>query len=148
MDAAVNGLAFYEKLQLSDGHWACSYGGPSFLIPGLVFAMYISEKEIPAEWQIELTRYICHHVNKDGGWGLHTQGTTTVFATVLYYVTLRILGLEAAHEVTTKARERLIALGEMLCELGQRDGSWRKDADCLQAVRWALLNGVGTGYHA
>lgn len=30
--------------------------------------------------------------NKDGGWGLHIEGPSTMFGTVLTYVTLRLLG--------------------------------------------------------
>lgn len=87
-ECARNGLSFYQRLQLEDGHWGCDYGGPSFLLPGLIFAMYISQTTIPTEWATEIIAYLAHHVNEDGGWGLHLGGTTTVFATALYYVTL------------------------------------------------------------
>jgi len=30
--------------------------------------------------------------NRDGGWGLHIEGPSTMFGTVLNYVTLRLLG--------------------------------------------------------
>jgi cycloartenol synthase len=30
--------------------------------------------------------------NEDGGWGLHIEGHSTMFVTVLNYVTLRLLG--------------------------------------------------------
>ena len=30
--------------------------------------------------------------NKDGGWGLHIEGPSTMLGTVLSYVTLRLLG--------------------------------------------------------
>lgn len=30
--------------------------------------------------------------NKDGGWGLHIEGTSTMFGTALTYVILRLLG--------------------------------------------------------
>ena len=30
--------------------------------------------------------------NKDGGWGLHIEGPSTMFGSVLTYVTLRLLG--------------------------------------------------------
>lgn len=33
--------------------------------------------------------------NEDGGWGLHIEGTSTMFCTVLTYVTLRLLGDES-----------------------------------------------------
>ena len=41
MDAAKRGVAFYSLLQSSDGHWAGDYGGPHFLLPGLVVAWYV-----------------------------------------------------------------------------------------------------------
>lgn len=30
-------------LQCEDGHWAGDYGGPMFLMPGLIFACYITK---------------------------------------------------------------------------------------------------------
>ncbi|URE19820.1 Prenyltransferase and squalene oxidase repeat [Musa troglodytarum] len=54
-----------STLQAHDGHWPGDYGGPMFLLPGL---------------------------NKDGGWGLHIEGTSTMFGTALTYVILRLLG--------------------------------------------------------
>uniref|UniRef100_F6GYJ9 Terpene cyclase/mutase family member n=1 Tax=Vitis vinifera TaxID=29760 RepID=F6GYJ9_VITVI len=59
------GLNFYSTMQAHDGHWPGDYGGPMFLLPGL---------------------------NEDGGWGLHIEGPSTMFGTVLSYVTLRLLG--------------------------------------------------------
>ncbi|KAG6495926.1 hypothetical protein ZIOFF_043759 [Zingiber officinale] len=54
-----------STLQAHDGHWAGDYGGPMFLMPGL---------------------------NRDGGWGLHIEGDSTMFGSVLTYVILRLLG--------------------------------------------------------
>lgn len=75
--------------------------------------MYITGYEIPPEWRIEMTRFLVHHVNEDGGWGLHLEDTTTVFATTLYYVTLRIFGMEPAHPFAARARTRLLELGKI-----------------------------------
>ncbi|KAL4892017.1 terpenoid cyclases/protein prenyltransferase alpha-alpha toroid [Aspergillus ambiguus] len=110
-ESARNGFRFYQQLQLVDGHWGCGYGGPSFLLAGIVMAMYITDTPIPEEWKIEIIRYLNNTVNSDGGWGLHSAGRSTVFATVLYYVSLRILGVEASHPLARNARERLHALG-------------------------------------
>lgn len=80
--------------------------------------MYITETPIPREWGIEILRYLKITVNRDGGWGLHSAGESTVFATTLYYITLRILGLEPSHPLAYKARMRLHALGTYyLCVL-------------------------------
>ncbi len=34
--AARNGMAFYSMLQTEDGHWSGDYGGPLFLMAGIV----------------------------------------------------------------------------------------------------------------
>ena len=41
----------------------------------------------------ELVRYLRNHQNADGGYGLHIEGTSTMFGTALSYVTLRLLGV-------------------------------------------------------
>lgn len=76
--------------------------------------MYITDTDIPEEWRIEIIRYLNSTVNSDGGWGLHSAGHSTVFATTLYYVNLRILGVEASHPLATRARECLHRLGMFL----------------------------------
>ena len=39
-DAARKGVQFFSMLQTDDGHWAGDYGGPHFLMPGLIIAWY------------------------------------------------------------------------------------------------------------
>ena len=112
MDSARDGFSFFTRLQLPEGHWSCEYGGPSFLLPGLVFAMYISDVPVPDEWRIEMMRYLANHANEDGGWGLHLESESTVFATGLYYVMLRLLGMSREHPQALKARQCLLSLGE------------------------------------
>jgi lanosterol synthase len=70
LDAARNGFAFYRRIQARDGHWAGDYGGPLFLMPGLVIGMYATGTPIPREWSIEMRRYLRSKCNEDGGWGL------------------------------------------------------------------------------
>jgi cycloartenol synthase len=36
------GVDFYQGLQDEDGHWASDYGGPMFLVPGLVISLYVA----------------------------------------------------------------------------------------------------------
>ncbi|RVW42851.1 Cycloartenol Synthase [Vitis vinifera] len=101
------GLNFYSTIQAHDGHWPGDYGGPMFLLPGLVITLYITgalNVVLSIEHQREMCRYLFNHSgkiiflyfgtlkNEDGGWGLHIEGPSTMFGTVLSYVTLRLLG--------------------------------------------------------
>jgi len=99
--ATRRALEFYSTLQDEDGHWGGDYGGPMFLLPGLVIACYISnvlDQVFPEPSKKELFRYLHAHQNEDGGWGLHIEGHSTMFGTVLTYVTLRLLGEEPDSE--------------------------------------------------
>ncbi|XP_048226509.1 probable oxidosqualene cyclase isoform X2 [Ricinus communis] len=79
-------LKFYSTLQTDDGFWPSDYGGPLFLLPGL---------------------------NEDGGWGLHIEGSSTMFCTALSYVTLRLLGekMDGGNGAMEKARKWILDHG-------------------------------------
>ncbi|CAG8444507.1 1405_t:CDS:2 [Acaulospora colombiana] len=112
LESARNGFEFFKKLQTEDGHWAGEYGGPMFLLPGLIIAMYITKIPIPESWRLEIIRYLFNKAHPvDGGWGLHIEHHSTVFGTALNYVTLRILGVDADHPLMVKARGTLHKLG-------------------------------------
>ena len=85
--------------------------GPSSLLPGLVIALYVTNTPILPEWKIEIRAYVAHHVNSDGGWGRFPGADTTVWSTALYYVLLRLLGVEASDPLAVQARKQLLALG-------------------------------------
>ncbi|KAF8889368.1 terpenoid cyclases/protein prenyltransferase alpha-alpha toroid, partial [Infundibulicybe gibba] len=103
LDAARNGYTFYKNLQSHDGHWPGEYGGPMFLIPGLVIGSYE---------RLEIIRYLMNRAHpEDGGWGIHVEGHSTVFGTALNYTVLRVLGVDAEHPVCVKARATLHKLG-------------------------------------
>jgi len=71
LEAAKNGFDFYKTLQSDDGHWAGEYGGPMFLLGGLVIGSYVSGMSFTQEQKLEIIRYIMNLANKDdGGWGL------------------------------------------------------------------------------
>ena len=70
LEAARNGYRFYKELQVEDGHWAGEYGGPMFLIPGLVIGNYVCGEAFTMEERLELIRYLFNHANEDGGWGM------------------------------------------------------------------------------
>jgi hypothetical protein len=80
------GLAFHSSLQAEDGHFPGDYGGPMFLMPGLVIACYVTgvlDIVLSPEHKQEMTRYLRNHQNEDGGYGLHIEGHSTMFGTGL-----------------------------------------------------------------
>ncbi|KAL5769098.1 hypothetical protein ACOSQ2_015881 [Xanthoceras sorbifolium] len=90
-------LRFYSTLQTEDGFWPGDYGGPLFLLPGLVIGLYVTgalNTILHLQHRQEMVRYLYNHQNKDGGWGLHIEGKSTMLCTALCYVTLRLLGEE------------------------------------------------------
>lgn len=100
---------FYASIQTEDGHWTGDYGGPMFLLPGLVIMLYITNSldELHDAYYTEMIRYILSKQNEDGGFGLHIEGHSIIFATCLNYITLRILGVEPSHPQIIKARKFL-----------------------------------------
>ncbi|XP_047573751.1 lanosterol synthase isoform X2 [Lutra lutra] len=112
--AALNGIAFYVGLQAEDGHWAGDYGGPLFLLPGLLITCYVAQIPLPAGCREEMVRYLRSVQLPDGGWGLHVEGKSTVFGTALNYVSLRILGVGPDDPDLVRARNLLHKKGGAL----------------------------------
>jgi cycloartenol synthase len=108
------GVEFYKTLQVDDGHWPGDYGGPMFLMPGLVITCFVSgvlDEVFPPPAREATMRYLHNHQNEDGGWGLHIEGHSTMFGTVLTYVTLRLLGEEAGSECLAPALQWILSRG-------------------------------------
>lgn len=109
--ALEKGWHYFSQLQAESGHWPGDYGGPLFLLPGLVFASHITQSPFADSEQELMKCYMLNHQNEDGGWGLHIQGGSTMFGTVLQYVALRLLGESANAHAMTKARNWILQNG-------------------------------------
>ncbi|XP_042162563.1 lanosterol synthase [Oncorhynchus tshawytscha] len=107
VESALKGMAFYSQLQAEDGHWAGDYGGPLFLLPGLLITCHITQIPLPEAWKKEMVRYLRSVQLADGGWGLHIEDKSTVFGTALSYTTLRILGVGPDDPDMVRARNNL-----------------------------------------
>jgi lanosterol synthase len=112
LDAVRNGLTFFERLQLPSGEWGSEYGGPMFLLPGVVFAWHITKTHIPWYYATEIRNYLKARAHpEDGGWGLHIEGESSAFGTVMNYTVLRIVGVDPDEPFMVKARSTLHKLG-------------------------------------
>lgn len=139
LESARNALSFFSHLQLPPGNWACEYGGPMFLLPGLVVTWYVTETPIPEAISIEIKRYLFARQNpKDGGWGLHIEGESTVFGTAMNYTVCRLLGANAEDPRMIRARGQLHKLG------GAVNGPhWAKFwLSVLGVMDWSIVNPV------
>ncbi|GLT66452.1 hypothetical protein SLA2020_388170 [Shorea laevis] len=109
-------LRFYSTLQAEDGFWPGDIGGPLFLLPGLVIGLSVTgalNAIFSPEHRREICRYLYNHQNRDGGWGLHIEGPSTMFCTGLCYVTLRLLGeaMDGGDGAMEKARGWILHRG-------------------------------------
>ncbi|XP_061698443.1 lanosterol synthase isoform X2 [Syngnathoides biaculeatus] len=110
-DASLKGMTFYSHLQAEDGHWAGDYGGPLFLLPGLLITCHIANIPLDHAWKKEMVRYLRSVQLPDGGWGLHIEDKSTVFGTALSYTSLRILGVDPDDPDLVRARNNLHSKG-------------------------------------
>ncbi|WRT67730.1 uncharacterized protein IL334_004702 [Kwoniella shivajii] len=111
LESARNGFKFYKQLQSHDGHFSTEYGGPLFLIPGLVIGLHVCGQQLRPEQSTEMKRYLLNKLRKEGGWGLHTAAPPTVYGTVLNYVALRILGMGPDEGPMTRIRGLIHEMG-------------------------------------
>lgn len=114
LQALRGGVDFFQGLQAPDGHWPGDYGGPMFLMPGLIITCYATgclDAALPPEHQREMLRYLRMHQNSDGGYGLHIEGHSTMFGTCLNYVSMRILGLGPDDPACVQARAWILSRG-------------------------------------
>jgi squalene cyclase len=142
--ATRTAVHFYSMLLSDDGHWGGDYGGPHFLLPGLIVAWYVLGKPPRFfgnndESIIALMKhYILVHQQVDGGWGTHIESPSTMFGTTMMYVALRLLGADQDEPACTKGREFLKTHGGVLYT-----SSWAKFYLCvLGCMHWDGHNSV------
>ncbi|KAK9795208.1 hypothetical protein WJX73_010574 [Symbiochloris irregularis] len=137
--ALQDGMNFYETLQAEDGHWAGDYGGPMFLMPGLIISCYITgalNMVLSQQHKTEMRRYPEQPPEQRRGFGLHIEGPSTMFGTALSYVSLRILGMDAGDPVCEGARAWIHSRGGAV-----NTPSWGKFwLATLGAYAWEGLN--------
>jgi len=104
-NSAIKGFDFYKALQTADGNWPGDYGGPMFLLPGMVIVAHLTANPIPQPHASLCVQYMYNMQNADGGWGLHIEGESTMLGTVLQYVALRLLGEKPNEPAIEKARK-------------------------------------------
>ena len=129
MEAAKRGVSFYSMLQTTDGHWAGDYGGPHFLMPGLIVAWYVMGRPavmISPGHRVLMLHYLKAHQQEDGGWGTHIESPSTMFGTVICYLAVRLLGAEEDEDWIVKGREFIQKEGGAVMT-----SSWAKFWLCL-----------------
>jgi hypothetical protein len=140
-EALHKAVHFYSMLQAEDGHWGGDYGGPHFLLPGLIVVWYCMGQ--PAKMLNKdaiklMVSYIVTHQQVDGGWGTHVESPSTMFGTTLMYVSLRLLGCAADDPVCVKGRAFIQEQGGAVMT-----SSWAKFYLCLLGVMsWDGHNSV------
>jgi len=134
-DAMKKAVHFYSMIQTEDRHWAGDYGGPHFLMPGLIIAWYVMGKPslmLNEEQCALMAHYLKVHQQSDGGWGSHIESPSTMFGTTLCYVSLRLLGVDKNDEHMKRGRAFIQRQGGVLMT-----SSWAKFWLCvLGCMEW------------
>jgi squalene/oxidosqualene cyclase-like protein len=104
-------LAHLASSQDASGSWKGDYGGPLFLLPIFIATARTVGYPIDAGTRAGMDAYLRAHPNEDGGWGLHVEGASHVFTTVLSYVALRVFHAAPADPGLVRARAFLAAHG-------------------------------------
>ncbi|XVF27320.1 hypothetical protein REPUB_Repub14bG0097000 [Reevesia pubescens] len=110
-------VRFISATQAWDGHWPSENSGPLFCLPPLIMVLYLTgttDTVLSSEHKREILRYIYNHQNKDGGWGFHIEGHSTMMNTTLNYIALRLLGEGTEggkHGAVEKARNWILDHG-------------------------------------
>ncbi len=75
-----------------------------FLMPGLIVVYHVTGSKFEEGCVEAMLHYLRVHQQVDGGWGSHIEGASTMFGTVLNYVAIRLLGVQADDKAAIRAR--------------------------------------------
>ena len=124
-DAMARALGNLARLQGPDGAWPGDYGGPMFLLP-MYLALCHAAGHTPPRRE-GMIRYFTGCQHEDGSVGLHAEDPRgCMFTSVLWYVSLRTLGLPRDDERVARLRRWIHANGTPLAA-----ASWGKFTLCL-----------------
>jgi lanosterol synthase len=98
------GINYYEKLITPNHFITGDYGGPMFLLPGLIIVSHITDSPLPISFQKAIIAYMRNQQNQDGGWGLHIESKSTMFGSCMNYTALRLLGEDPENEKMKQGR--------------------------------------------
>jgi len=109
-------LIQYSSLQADDGHWPGDYSGILFIMPIIIFSLYVTrslDTLLSPEHQREICRYIYNQQNEDGGWGKQVLGPSTMFGSCMNYASLIILGenIHGDHDALARGRSWILSHG-------------------------------------
>merc|ERR1711969_507010 len=117
-----------------------------FLLPGLVIGAYVTGVDLGDARKRAIRTYIRNHqhlggaggAGGDGGWGIHIEGPSTMFGTVMQYVALRLLGAAADDPACALGRGFIRAHGGAV-----ETSSWAKFYLCVLGVYdWRGINSI------
>eukprot|EP00731_Ephydatia_muelleri_P008406 Em0004g744a len=119
-DSAFAAQAFLEGTNGSQ-LWDSAFAAQAFLEvhtkQGLVIVCHVTDTPLSREQKSEMKQYPRNVQRDDGGWGLYTEGKSTVFGTALNYVTMRLLGVARDDPDVAQARTLLHHLGDSVHDL-------------------------------
>lgn len=96
LDLAIDrALAHLANTQADSGAWLGDYGGPMFPLPMYIGTCYATGVAIAPDVLADMVRYFRNVQNDDGGFGLHVEGHSYQFTSVISYAALRVAGVPA-----------------------------------------------------
>lgn len=60
-------LRFVQMLQCDDGHWGGDYGGPMFLMPGLIISYHVTGASLGESRKAAMKAYLRNHQQASRG---------------------------------------------------------------------------------